>query len=72
MSKKIYRIYKIRKLKTNKYSNYNFNIKENLLKQGFKVITPKTICLGVITYIGKVKGYYFTMVSINVNSSSKS
>lgn len=45
-----------RKFKATTYSDHNYTVAPNLLKQDFKVEAPKKAYVGDITYIGNEEG----------------
>lgn len=55
-----------RKYKATTYSNHNFNVAPNLLKQEFDVYVPKTAYVGDITYIGTDEGWLYLATVVDL------
>lgn len=55
-----------RKFKATTYSNHNFNVAPNLLKQDFDVNAPKTVYVGDITYIGTDEGWLYLATVVDL------
>lgn len=55
-----------RKYKANTYSNHNFNVAPNLLKQDFNVEVPRTVYAGDITYIATDEGWLYLATVIDL------
>lgn len=55
-----------RKFKATTYSNHNYNIAPNLLKQNFNVDAPKTVYVGDITYIGTDEGWLYLATVVDL------
>ena len=55
-----------RKFKATTYSNHNYNIAPNLLKQDFNVEAPKKAYVGDITYIATEEGWLYLATVIDL------
>lgn len=55
-----------RKYKATTYSDHNFNIVPNLLKQHFTVDEPNKIYVGDITYIGTDEGWLYLATVVDL------
>lgn len=55
-----------RKFKATTYSNHNYNVAPNLLKQNFNVDAPKTAYVGDITYISTDEGWLYLATVVDL------
>ena len=55
-----------RKFKATTYSNHNYNVAPNLLKQNFNVDAPKTSYVGDITYIATDEGWLYLATVVDL------
>lgn len=55
-----------RKFKATTYSNHNYNVAPNLLKQNFNVDAPKTAYVGDITYIATDEGWLYLATVVDL------
>lgn len=51
-----------RKYKATTYTNHNFRVAPNLLKQNFEVAAPNKVYVANITYIGKEEGWLYLAI----------
>lgn len=55
-----------RKFKATTYSNHNYNVAPNLLKQEFNIAAPKMAYVGDITYIGTDEGWLYLATVVDL------
>lgn len=55
-----------RKFKATTYSNHNYNVAPNLLKQEFNIVEPKTAYVGNITYISADEGWLYLATVVDL------